>query len=408
MVIETYQSAPARQVAAEPPDHEPETEPGPTLVSLACAHRHRPAHPRAGAGGRIETYVRGLLAGLAAEASPHRWTAFANPRPPDPWRRRPGEPWPSGRCPVRPGRRPRRRLAAILRGRCASRRLARAVERRAGAFDLVHFPLTVPVPPPPGSVVTVHDLQHEVMPEFFSRAERAYRAVVYTRRDPAGPGAGDDQRVQQGDDRRAPRDRPGARAGQPPGRRPLAVPARPDASLLRELELPERFVVYPANLWPHKNHGRLLEALALVRDRELAIVLTGQHVGRLAALEGAAPRPERSRAPPGLRRPEAPAPPLPPRGRHGLSSLFEGFGLPPLEALACGCPVAASRAASLPEVLRGHASLFDPRDPEAIAAAIEWLLTAGPPRAGEDFWRRFTWAECARVHRAAYALAAAG
>ena len=55
----------------------------------------------------------------------------------------------------------------------------------------------------------------------------------------------------------------------------------------------------------------------------------------------------------------------------------------------------------------GHASLFDPRDPEAIAAAIEWLLTAGPPRAGED-WRRFTWAECARVHRAAYALAAAG
>ena len=89
-------------------------------------------------------------------------------------------------------------------------------------------------------------------------------------------------------------------------------------------------------------------------------------------------------------------------------SLFEGFGLPPLEALACGCPVAASQAASLPEVLRGHAPLFDPRDPEAIAAAIEWLLTAGPPRAGEDFWRRFTWAECARVHRAAYALAAAG
>ena len=163
-------------------------------------------------------------------------------------------------------------------------------------------------------------------------------------------------------------------------------------------------MVYPANLWPHKNHGRLLEALALVRDRELAIVLTGQHVGRLAALEGAAARLGLSGRVRHLGFVDRGSLPHLYRRAVGMvfPSLFEGFGLPPLEALACGCPVTASRA-SLPEVLRGHASLFDPGDPEAIAAGIEWLLTAAPPRAGEDFWRRFTWAECARVHRAAYA-----
>src|ERR1700733_1860169 len=50
-------------------------------------------------------------------------------------------------------------------------------------------------------------------------------------------------------------------------------------------------------------------------------------------------------------------------------SLYEGFGLPPLEAMACGCPVACSVAASLPEVCGDAARYFDPDDPEQIAAA---------------------------------------
>ena len=44
-------------------------------------------------------------------------------------------------------------------------------------------------------------------------------------------------------------------------------------------------------------------------------------------------------------------------------SLYEGFGLPPVEAMACGCPVAASNAGSLPEVVGDAAVLFDPYDP---------------------------------------------
>jgi glycosyltransferase involved in cell wall biosynthesis len=55
-------------------------------------------------------------------------------------------------------------------------------------------------------------------------------------------------------------------------------------------------------------------------------------------------------------------------------SLYEGYGLPPLEAMACGCPVAAARSASLPEVLGDAALYFDPNDEAAITAALAQLI----------------------------------
>jgi glycosyltransferase involved in cell wall biosynthesis len=55
-------------------------------------------------------------------------------------------------------------------------------------------------------------------------------------------------------------------------------------------------------------------------------------------------------------------------------SVYEGFGLPPLEAMACGCPVAAARTASLPEVCGDAALMFDPDDEAALAAAMRALL----------------------------------
>jgi alpha-1,3-rhamnosyl/mannosyltransferase len=92
-------------------------------------------------------------------------------------------------------------------------------------------------------------------------------------------------------------------------------------------------------------------------------------------------------------------------------SLYEGFGLPPLEAAACGTPVLSSRAASLPEVLGEAAYYVDPSSPDEIGAGLQRLLedrqlsgqlaAAGPVRAA-----RFPWEQCARQTLAAYRAAA--
>jgi glycosyltransferase involved in cell wall biosynthesis len=84
-----------------------------------------------------------------------------------------------------------------------------------------------------------------------------------------------------------------------------------------------------------------------------------------------------------------------------LPSLYEGFGLPPLEAMACGCPAVVARAGALPEVCGDAAGYFDPLDPSSIADAIEQVLTDHGLREklrcrGVERARRFSWDESAR------------
>jgi glycosyltransferase involved in cell wall biosynthesis len=85
-------------------------------------------------------------------------------------------------------------------------------------------------------------------------------------------------------------------------------------------------------------------------------------------------------------------------------SLYEGFGLPPLEAMASGCPVASSNAGALPEVLADAPAYFDPNDPEAIAAAVSKVLADPRPFAERGLARAcaFTWDACARKHDDVY------
>jgi glycosyltransferase involved in cell wall biosynthesis len=160
----------------------------------------------------------------------------------------------------------------------------------------------------------------------------------------------------------------------------------------------EPFLLYPANPWPHKNHARLFEALALVRRQrpELRLVLTGTGLERLDVPEGVevkgrVPHEELASL---FRRASALV----------FPSLYEGFGQPPLEAMASGTPVAVSTAGSLPEVCGDAARYFDPTSVEEIAEAVLTVLEAPEPLMERGLRRAaaFTWDETARRHDAVY------
>jgi glycosyltransferase involved in cell wall biosynthesis len=86
-----------------------------------------------------------------------------------------------------------------------------------------------------------------------------------------------------------------------------------------------------------------------------------------------------------------------------VPSRIEGFGLPVLEAMACGTPVVCSRAASLPEVGGDAVVYFDPEDPEELAGAIERVLSSEELQLslkakGLERAKQFTWEESTRKH----------
>ena len=94
-------------------------------------------------------------------------------------------------------------------------------------------------------------------------------------------------------------------------------------------------------------------------------------------------------------------------------SLYEGFGLPPLEAMASGTPVVVSNVSSLPEVVADAGVLINPYDPTSIADGIRQVLTDGSRRAeltkkGLVRARMFSWEASVRQVRQIYGEVAAG
>jgi len=154
---------------------------------------------------------------------------------------------------------------------------------------------------------------------------------------------------------------------------------------------------------PHKNLERVLRAFALQPDLEATLELVGPHdrrytpqLQRLAAELGIA---HRCRWRPWVSDPERLQ--LLNRCRAlVIVSLWEGFGLPALEAMACGAPVIAARAGALPEVVGEVGLLVDPRRPEAIAAAMgacgrESALSRAAALEGPRRAAGFSWQESA-------------
>ena len=163
---------------------------------------------------------------------------------------------------------------------------------------------------------------------------------------------------------------------------------------------------YPAATWPHKNHKRLLAALKIMKDRygfDGQLVLSGiamqandavlEEIGRL-----------------GLRDdvivlgylPHEDLPCLYNLARLMVfPSLFEGFGIPLVEAMACGCPVACSNVTSIPEVVGDAAVTFDPVSVEDMAEKT-WALWSNDSllrdmkTQGLDRVKLFSWDNMAR------------
>jgi len=332
-------------------------------------------------GGRHGTgsYLRGLLGGLSRHDGPHELLLFGYGEPPAPsgrfrWVRLPAPPLGRARA-------------------LTSHQLALPLLARRLALDALHIPgvslnasmPAIPLWQPRPTIVTVHDLiplrfpaellprrrqrlfyrlmiaavrraRHLICDSLSTRADLMSLLAIPAERITVAPLAAD----------------PMFTTAAPPGdARPAALPAG-------------AFVVHVGGPAPHKNLSRVLRAMALLWatgavDAHVVCVSSlpcdpatlwpeaALHRGRIHVLE------------------DVPAPSLRWLYQHALClvfpSLYEGFGLPVLEAMASGCPVIASRRASLPEV-GGDAALYvEPLEIDSVRRALAEVI--GDPRRRE-------------------------
>ncbi len=287
------------------------------------------------------------------------------------------------------------------------------VARRIRA-DILHATAFVaPVLRPCPTVVTIYDLSYALFPQYFRGFNQAYlragtrwsaqhatRLIAisdHTRRD-----------IQRLYD--VPLDRIDvAYPGVDEALRPID-PAALDR-FRREKDLPDKFLLFLGTLEPRKNLVTLIEAFARFKREcpDGQLVLAGG-VGWLAdevfaAIESSGVKD--SIVVPGYVRAEEKALWLGSATAFVYPSIYEGFGLPPLEAMACGTPVIVSDAASLPEVAGDAGISIGPRDPIGWAQAIQRVWVDQSYRAelrerGLRQSKKFTWLETARQTAATY------
>ena len=161
----------------------------------------------------------------------------------------------------------------------------------------------------------------------------------------------------------------------------LEDPGEEERRRVRErYQIGSRFVLYAGNIKPHKNLERLIDAFGRLKREDgfadLTLLIIGDEINRYPSLR-------RRVVAAGVREDVRFFGFVPDRTLSALyrmasvfafPSLYEGFGLPPLEAMACGTPVVTSRLSSLPEVVGDAALLVDPYSVEEIARAMGRLL----------------------------------
>lgn len=300
-----------------------------------------------------------------------------------------------------------KRLYPPANARRVNRRLA-LEKLRAGRYDLFHptyyDPYFLEALGDRPYVLTVYDCTHEVYPEHFS---------------PHDPTSARKRRLAQGASRilaiseHTKQDVTGL-LDVDPGKVDVvhlgfAARAGGDASLARPL--PERYVLFTGSRGQYKNWAFFVRAIApLLRDeRLLHLVCTGDpfSAAEREYLRSLGLSDSVLRVSPG----EAGLQALYERAAvFVLPSLYEGFGLPVLEAFAAGCPAAVSGTSSLPEVGGDAALYFDPKDGDSLRDAVGRLLSdtalrteliaRGKARVAEFTWEKTAAATIATYHRA--------
>ena len=366
----------------------------------------------------VGTYIRNLLQAMAAQNSGHQFHLICAAED-------------QSQIPALPGN----FRTEIYERRDSSRVDHIALPRliRKLRVDLTHIPFhRVPLLMPRPYVVTIHDLSSLFYDDATGMLhaarvfrlrhglERAARIIAVsgaTRRDVVNlvPGAANRVRLIYNAPDPQFLTREGGKAGSP-GSDPAAA-ARERHRILERYQIRYPFLLYAGSIRPQKNIPRLIEAFAVVRQKledhggykDLRLIIIGDDISRYPNVRRAViqSRVENCVRFLGF----IPLETL--RIFHELAtafvfpSLYEGFGMPPLEAMASGTPVIASQVSSLPEVVGGAAMLVNPENVFDIARGItevllnaelrEELITKGRRQAA-----RFSWARTASEVLAVY------
>lgn len=280
--------------------------------------------------------------------------------------------------------------------------------------DVVHYPdYLTPLRRPAPCVITVHDVAYAVDPTFYTPSQRVWRHLMYPvalRATTAIIAVSDFTR----------REILRLFPKMPPDRVRvvhLGVQSlgEPQAEVCRRLRdrfgLPSRFVLSVCTREPRKNLDRLLHAFG--RSPELAdehlVLVGGAGWGpdSLDVLSAYGPQLRRRVLVTGYVATSELAALYHMASAFIYISLYEGFGLPPLEALSCGLPAIVSDIPVLHEVLGSSALYVNPYDVDDIAAGVRAMLRDSDLRArlaaeGRERARRFTWARCASETLAIY------
>jgi glycosyltransferase involved in cell wall biosynthesis len=320
----------------------------------------------------IQNYILGLLGGFAARAEDHEFVLYTN-RP----------------LPFEPELPPRFRVSVVDRPSPRFQlwfQTALPMLMRKDRLDVFHgtfyrLPMVMPVP----GVLTVHDLSGLLLPELHTRKTHMVNRMypVFVRKAAAviavsAATAAELEKRFPGTARKTVVIHEAA----DPRLTPVTDPGELQR-VRRKYSLPERFILFLGTLEPRKNLAGLLDAFTIASSRiPHHLVVAGALGWKTAAMEEKfAATSLRDRILMTGRVPDEDVP-----GLLSLCeifvypSLYEGFGLPVLEAMACGAPVVTSCVSSMPEVAGDAALLVDPLSPGDMASAIQSLAGDGELR----------------------------